>query len=38
MKCKLCKKILNNKNKYELCSNCQQIKVGELIERGILKL
>jgi hypothetical protein len=36
--CKICRKILSKKNKSSICSNCQQIRVIELIKKGILKL
>ena len=37
-KCLLCKKMISNKNKYKLCSNCQNASLGTLIKEGLIKI
>lgn len=38
MKCKLCNKMISKKNKYQLCSNCQNAKLSTLIREGKIKI
>ena len=38
MRCIICKRMLRKKTKYELCSNCHRMCIGQMINKGIIKL
>ena len=38
MKCLICKKMIRQKNKHQLCSNCQISTLGQLVNKGLVDL
>ena len=36
--CLICKRMINKKNKYQLCSSCQSASIGDLIKEKKINL
>jgi len=38
MKCLICKRMIERKGKYQMCSNCQSLSIGSLIRKKIITI